>query len=291
MPLLSTTFEAIGTKWLIDAYSQVPEEKWQNTLQKINDLIEAFDKAYSRFRADSLVTRMSKSAGRYALPRGGQKMLEFYQQLYRATDGRLTPLIGQTLSDAGYDAGYSFKTKLLARPPKWDKALSLDGGVLTLKQAALLDFGAAGKGQLIHLVGDLISAAGIVEFVINAGGDLLHRAPPDKKISIGLENPLKEGQVIGIVRLGSQSLCASAGNRRAWGKFHHILDPSTLKSPDKIIATWAIADDAMTADGLATALFFTSPKRLSMFKFSYAILRPDMSLEYSKDFPVETLEA
>jgi thiamine biosynthesis lipoprotein len=55
-----------------------------------------------------------------------------------------------------------------------------------------------------------------------------------------------------------------------------------------ISAVWVSADDAMSADGLATALFFTTPdKLLPLFDFSYLILHSDATAERSANFPAE----
>ncbi|HSX53158.1 MAG TPA: FAD:protein FMN transferase [Patescibacteria group bacterium] len=286
-----TSFTAIGTKWSITVHDSVTTDKWQKLLTTIQKRIDIFDKTYSRFMPDSLVSRMSKKAGIYPLPIDANKLLKFYEQLYLATSGQVTPLIGQALSDAGYDAKYSFASKPLTKPPTWEDTIKYDHKKLELSRPALLDFGAAGKGYLVDILSAIIAKAGIHDYVIDASGDILHRSSFNKPISIGLENPMNLKQVIGIARLSNASLCASSGARRVWGKYTHILDPTTLLSPQNIIATWVVAKDAMTADGLSTALFFTSPKKLDKFNFSYAILHNDMQLEYSKSFPAEIFGA
>ena len=282
------SFEAIGTRWQINAGQELAEAEWERLNLAIRARINEFDLAYSRFRQDSLVWRISQEPGRYRLPPDGPKLLEFYERLYRATDGLVTPLIGQVVSDAGYDAGYSFITKPLAKPPAWDGVLELRGHELEVKTPVLLDFGAAGKGYLVDLVGELLEKHGVNNFMINAGGDILHRGPQGENIRLGLENPQDSSQALGVADLSNQSLCASSGSRRQWGKFHHLINPHTLESPGDVLAAWVVADDAMTADGLATALFFTGAKRLSKaFAFEYAVLHKDMSLTYSARFPAE----
>jgi thiamine biosynthesis lipoprotein len=280
-------FEAIGTRWeIIFAQDLTPAQEHTLSAQ-INDRIELFDKAYSRFRADSLVTQMAAQAGAYTLPADGPKLLAWYQTLYVATGGRVTPLIGQTMADAGYDATYSFRPQPLHRPPAWDDIISVEGDQLTLSRAALLDFGAAGKGYLIDIIADVIASSGLGSFIINAGGDILHRSAQQSPATIGLENPLDPSQVVGTVTLLNKSLCASSGSRRTWVRYHHIIDPASLQSPRHVLATWAIASDTLTADGLATALFFTAASELRRhITFSYAVLNDQMQLAYSKDFPV-----
>jgi thiamine biosynthesis lipoprotein len=267
----------------------MPSERWTTLTKKARQRIDAFDKVYSRFRTDSLVTAMSRKAGRYTMPDDGYRLLRLYARLYSATDGAITPLIGNVISDAGYDAGYSLRAKRVTRPPAWEDVLEYTPDHIELRKPVLLDFGCAGKGYLVDIVARLMRDAGLQSFTIDAGGDMLHRG---QAIDVGLENPLNTSEVIGSLSLGDQSLCASSGSRRQWDGYHHIISPQTLHSPEHVLSTWVIADDTATADGLATALFFVEPARLrEQFDFSYAILRSDMSLERDKSFPAQLYEA
>jgi thiamine biosynthesis lipoprotein len=292
MSLRRSTFDAIGTKWDILVQDEVSEEAWSTLMQKIYLRIQAFDKTYSRFRTDSLVAHAAHNAGRHDLPPDGFEMIRFYEQLYETTDGQVTPLIGQTMNDAGYDAAYSFQKKSLHRPPAWKDVIDYDKTSMTLKQPAWLDFGAAGKGLLVDIISRLITEAGLSSYTINAGGDILHRSAKKEYVEVGLENPFETNEAIGIAKLGNRSLCASSGSKRKWEGMHHIINPSTLESPTEIAATWVIAASTMLADGIATALFFTPPETLlKHFSFSYVIVRGDTSLKHSRDFPLQLFEA
>src|SRR4051812_25110273 len=110
------------------------------------------------------------------------------------------------------------------------------------------------------------------------------------KIGLGHSDNPEEG--IGVVTLSNQALCASAGKRRKWAQYHHIMDPKTLASTTSLKAVWVAAESALFADGLATALFFVAPdKLLRHYTFSYALVHNDNSLSYSPDFPAEFFEA
>lgn len=291
MDFRKTAFQAIGTEWSVEALEPVTDDDWQQILQRLHARIDAFDAVYSRFRGDSLVTRMSQRAGNYELPEDGYALLQCYERLYQATHGKITPLIGQVMVDAGYDANYSLQVGTLQSPPRWEDVLSYDARSLTLRAPALLDFGAAGKGYLVDLVGELIAASGLNSYLINAGGDILHRSVEHTEVRAGLENPADATEVIGVATFANQSLCASAGTKRQWSGLHHIIDPDALHSPESITATWVLADSTMLADGLASALFFTDPEILRWrFNFSYALLDAGGGLRYSKDFPVTLFE-
>jgi thiamine biosynthesis lipoprotein len=281
-------FEALGTPWVITTQTELSLKIKTALSQRIAE----FDATYSRFRSDSLVAHIAQVAGAFALPADASRLLKFYYELYKSTDGLVTPLIGQLMADLGYDAHYSFEAKSdPAKVPEWSEVLTYTKVELTTTQPALLDFGAAGKGYLVDIIGEMIESFAVTDYVINASGDIRHRAAHSQSIVIGLENPLQRDQVVGTVKLDNQSLCASSGSKRTWGKYHHIVNPDTATSPQEILATWVIADDTITADGLATALFFTPVSKLrKSFGFSHALLKADMSLEYDKSFPVKTFQ-
>lgn len=281
-------FDAIGTKWVIDIFNKITADLEEKLLKLINDRIEEFDKNYSRFRSDSLVTKMSKAPGEYKLPNDAKPLLDLYEKLYKLTGGKVTPLIGNTMEESGYDANYSLKSKALNTPYRWEEAIDYDYPKLNIKKKVMLDFGAAGKGYLVDIIGEILSKNNLSSYCIDAGGDILYRTNTDKTLKVGLENPQDLNQVIGVVELINMSICGSAGNRRSWGKFHHIIDPVRLVSPEEVLATWVVAENALTADGLATALFFEKGEKLTKhFDFEYLILNADYTVEKSNNFPGE----
>lgn len=281
------SFDAIGTAWWIGVYQPLSATALSELQQAVARRIEAFDRTYSRFRADSLVSQVARTAGRYTFPADAAALFGFYRQLYEVSEGAVTPLVGQVLSDAGYDAAYSFQPHALTRPPAWDDVLSFEGTELRTSQPVLLDFGAAGKGYLVDVLAGLLRKHGIGSFCVDAGGDLYCqglRTP----LRIGLEHPAAAGQVIGVASLQQGALCGSAVNRRAWSDYHHIFDPRSLQPVRGIQAVWTTAADAMTADGLTTMLFFMQHKQLVRhFAFASCIIYDDNTVERSAGFPAE----
>jgi thiamine biosynthesis lipoprotein len=279
-------FEAIGTVWHIHIEDRLSEASYSSLCRQIKDRIEIFDHNYSRFRSDSLVTFMSKNAGFYTLPEDAELLLDLYEKLYKITNGQMTLLIGQMVSDAGYDPNYSLQPKPLRSTPKWEQAIDYKFPNLTVKTPVMLDFGAAGKGYLVDIIADLLKSQGLHSFSINAGGDIVNHNVSPSLAQVGLEHPTHSDEVIGVAKLTSGSICASAGNRRKWGAFHHIINPNTKQSPDHILSTWVVADSALLADGIATALYFADARQLQKhFSFEYALIRKDLQLESSSGFP------
>jgi thiamine biosynthesis lipoprotein len=275
-------FEAIGTSWRIDIYESLAENVAAAIEEKIKKRIDVFDRDYSRFRNDSLVHSMSKKAGTYTLPQDAKPLFDLYQQLYKITNGAFTPLIGDTLIQAGYDADYSLIPGILTKPLSWDEAIVYDFPTLTILKPTMLDLGGLGKGYLVDIVAGLILEENILSFTVDAGGDMYTFG---NKMIIGLEHPHDHKKVIGTIEVENESICGSSGSRRAWGVFHHIIDPRTLKSPEDIIASWAIAKTTLIADAMATCLFLVSGATLkAQFDFEYVVIGKDLSAEKSSSF-------
>jgi FAD:protein FMN transferase len=280
-------FEAIGTAWSIDVFDASAVLHEQLT-ERIHDRIKVFDRTYSRFREDSIIAHIAQSPGVYTLHDDFQELYTIYNDLYRLSDGLFTPMIGNVLTDAGYDAGYSLQAKKLSEPLKFHEVMHYDYPTLTVKEASLLDFGAAGKGYLVDLVGLEIEKLGCHTYCIDASGDILYKTQHEKALRIGLEDPRDTSRVIGVAEIKNQSICGSAGNRRKWGDFHHIINPKTLTSPSEILAVWVISRKGLLADALATCLFFIPPEKLlSYYEFEYVILNADSSVTKSKTFSGE----
>ncbi|MBP2389575.1 FAD:protein FMN transferase [Aeromicrobium fastidiosum] len=277
-------FEAIGTAWQIDTREPVAPDVRTAVL----DRIEEFDRAWSRFRPDSLVTQMSERAGTWTLPDEASQLLGFYAELHDVSDGAVNPLIGRTLSDLGYDADYSLVASVEpAGVPPWS-SIELSEGVLTTTRPVLLDVGAAGKGLLVDLVAGIVGRE-THQFTVDASGDLYHGGATPLRIA--LEHPLDPTRAIGIAEIDPEdALCASATNRRAWGDgLHHVVDARTGRPTDDVIATWVVVPQScMRADGLATAHFFTDPVALmERFQHQFVRMHADGRVQWSPDFPGE----
>lgn len=276
-------FSALGTDWKIETGQIITDPFFR----RLMDRIEVYDRTYSRFRDDSLVAEISRTPGSYTFPIDAVTLIDFYKTLYDLTNGAVTPLIGSMLEKAGYDAQYSLRPSKQLTLPTWDEALEWHGQQLITAQPATLDFGAAGKGYLVDILAAMLQEACIDEYVIDASGDLIHKGSSENRV--GLEHPLDTQKIIGVVDVRNKSLCASAINRRAWGEgLHHIFDPHTKAPVQDVVATWVIAQNALIADGLATALFFTQPEVLAkVYIFEYVRMFHDGSLDYSRNFSGE----
>ena len=282
--MLTLTFEAIGTRWQIDSARPLGDD----LELAVRERIAEFDVAYSRFRDDSLVSQLRRAPGSVRLPDDAAPLFDLYRTLYDLTGGAVTPLVGASLEQLGYDSTYRLRPDGPAVPAvAWEDAIAWDGETLTAHRPVTVDVGAAGKGYLVDIVGGILTDHGHAEFIVDAGGDMLRHGPGT--IRVGLEHPSDPTRAIGVVELGTGAVCASAINRRAWGEgLHHVIDPVTGLPTSRVLATWALAPTALEADGLATALFFTSPAHLATeFDFQYVVVDSTGRVTFSPDLSGE----
>lgn len=287
------TFEAIGTQWEIETREPLGGRLQQRILERIQE----FDATYSRFRPESLVSRIAAAPGGgcFDFPDDSIGLFNLYDRLHTATGGAVDPLVGRDLELLGYDQTYSLTSASelvraeahAGRRATWSKDVVRDGTSLVTRRPLVIDVGAAGKGYLVDIVSEILCESGFTQFIVDASGDLRHSGR--SSIRVGLEHPFDPRLVIGVTNLQDRALCASAVTRRAWGDgLHHVLDARTGVPVRDVVATWVVADDAATADGLATALFFTTADYPAEdFRFSYVRMFADGRAEMSQSFDGE----
>jgi thiamine biosynthesis lipoprotein len=279
-------FDAIGTSWAISTAVPVTD----GTRQRVQRAVERYDATWSRFRPDSAVRRLAGTGGPVDLGADALEILPLLLRLADVTQGAMTPLIGGSLEHLGYDPAYSLTARPGFLPAPRRTALVLDGSTARLTPPALLDVGAAGKGQLVDRVTEVLRADRHEDAVVDAGGDL---RVTGRAVRVALEHPFDPAAAIGTVEVADQALAGSAVNRRAWpggdGRgLHHVLDGRTGRPVDTVAATWVVADSAILADALATALFFTEPDVLSAdFSFRFVRMWTDGRAHWSPDLPGE----
>lgn len=275
----SWRFDAIGTRWEIETDAPLPDALRAD----VDTLIERFDREWSRFRLDSDVQRLGREGGVLRSPDAGA-MLDAYRELSAATGGAVNPLVADSLSALGYDAGYSLTAGApAAAPAEWTQELEWTADAVTASAPMMLDVGALGKGRLVDLVSGVLAGHGAA-LVVDAGGDMRTRGT---RTRVALEHPYDPAKAIGVVELTDAALCASAVNRRVWGDgLHHVLDARTGIPVRTWAATWAIAPEAMPADAAATALFFDGgPDLASAWGVEWVRMATDGRVERSDGFP------
>jgi FAD:protein FMN transferase len=282
------SYESMGTRWEITIWDDISGARLEQLQTSIIHQSTEFDQTYSRFIPDSFVSSIAHKTGTLLVPDHFIPLLRWYQQLYIPSDRKLNPLIGNTISDLGYDANYSLtqKNKIRKVPDLEQTVRIVDDTHIETAEPVLFDFGALGKGYFVDIIQSFLREQGIKRFLVDGSGDIAY-VGDSETIRVGLEHPDDAKKVIGVLEIQKGAVCASSGNRRKWNTYHHIIDPTSLSSPKEIRATWVWAESAVLADALATCLFFVSPKQLEGYEFEYCVLNADYMVKRSPGFTAE----
>jgi len=279
------SYQSMGVIWRVTIGDELSVEKLNEIKDSVAEQSRIFDETYSRFKAHSLVAQLSRVSGLVTVPKDLVEMLRWYFKFYDLSGGKITPLVSETLSDWGYDAEYSLVTKDVIRPvlPLPAVVEIISPTRINLKQPVLFDLGCLGKGYFIDKLYDYLSSEGLDSFMIDGSGDIRLKGP--EPIRVGLEHPHDDKQVIGVVSMMAGAMASSGINRRRWREFHHLVEPHLTAPTVGLLSSWVIAERAVVADALATALFLCPPETFSEFEFEYCLINDNLQSRVSTKWP------
>jgi thiamine biosynthesis lipoprotein len=137
-----------------------------------------------------------------------------------------------------------------------------DGNAKTVfleKEGMRLDLGGIAKGYIVDQGMAWLNRQGVQAALINAGGDIrVSGRPQGPAWCIGLQDPLEEGNLLGVFLVREAAVVTSGTYERyfetAQGRFAHILNPETGRPVEGLLSATVITQEAFLADALATAL-------------------------------------
>ncbi len=107
------------------------------------------------------------------------------------------------------------------------------------------------KALAIQQTSQLIEAAGIFRYLINASGDILAVSDSQQAWSIALQHPLDKLQSIGTIKAQNLAIASSGSYERG----NHIINPKTGQPTNFLLGITVIGQSIITSDVLATAAF------------------------------------
>ncbi|MBT9238194.1 FAD:protein FMN transferase [Pseudomonas inefficax] len=240
-------------------------------------ILEALDKQFSNWRADSVVSRFNAlpAGACQAVPEEMQHLLVYGVSLFRESGGAfdltVLPLMnlwgfgpqsrGRQVPDASTLAREQARVGL--------QHLHLDGETLCKDVAAQLDFDSMLAGHAVDRVGDRLAALGIQAYLVEITGELkgVGRKPDGSPWRIALEVPSGEGeqQVERAIALDGYGV-ATAGDYRNYfeeggQRYSHTFDPRVGRPVKHALAAVSVVDPSvLRADALDTLLMVLGPE-------------------------------
>jgi FAD:protein FMN transferase len=130
-----------------------------------------------------------------------------------------------------------------------------------------ITLGGLAKGYGVDRVTEILHKAGLVDFIVQAGGDMFvagHRG--DRKWRVGIRDPRADRDVFFAVAEIEDMTFSTSGDYERYVvkdgvRYHHILDPATGYPATRARSVTVMAKDATTAEGLTKALFIMGPDK------------------------------
>jgi FAD:protein FMN transferase len=256
--LVTATWEALGTSILLRLCGSSPSDGAPDGGSRLDAArlavereLDAIDRACSRFRADSELSRVNASGGRpIAVSELFAQALELAMRAAELTDGDVDPTVGRALELAGYDrdwkslATHREQPEMTAVRPlvlsahvrsSW-RTIALDRHAVTVQvpRGIGLDLGATAKAWVADRAAAAAARAAECGALVSVGGDIATAGPAPAggwRIRVTDDHrsdPSAAGQTVSI---HSGGLATSSTSVRRWSQrgrtMHHIIDPRT----------------------------------------------------------------
>ncbi len=166
----------------------------------------------------------------------------------------------KTLSEALSHSGY--------------EKINISGSTLSMQdKAAVLDFGASGKGIALDSIKAYLETRDIKNAVVSVGGSSLLFG--DRDFTVGIRNPEgNSGSYIAKLHMGEGCVSTSGSYEQFFeenGKrYHHILNPETGYPVDNgLVGVTIVSESGLLSDALSTACFVLGIEKGSALAAEY----------------------
>ena len=230
-----TTFDAMASRCELRIGAPDAQAAERLAQQAIAE-VRRIETKYSRYRPDSIVSRINAAAGGEAVRCDDETMslMGYAAALHGASDG-LFDITSGVLRRAWDFRQPKVPAARVLQPllalVGWSK-VECGGQEVRLRQAGMeIDFGGFGKEYAADRAAALLADAGVRHGYVNLGGDMRFIGPdPDgRPWSIGIQDPRDPDGVIASIPISSGALATSGDYERFFEidgrRYCHILDP------------------------------------------------------------------
>lgn len=256
-----------------------------NVLERAVDMARATDGAFDPTIGPLVALwREARKTGRLpdaatlaaAKARVGWRRIELESRSVVTSNGDARPLAGR---DAGPTGGASppklqeLEERQGASPPKLQEIE--ERRWVRLQPLTQLDLGGIAKGYILQEALRTLRAHRVESALVEAGGDIVVGAPPPGRSGWRIEVPgAGESFRERAAHLSNAALATSGPAAQfveiAGVRYSHVIDPVTGLGLTRDLTAHVIADDAATADALATALTVIGPGRAAQIGAQFA---------------------
>ncbi len=270
----------MGTTYSIKVVTTIERVASLKLQEKIDVALVQVNDEMSTYLSSSEISRFnnSTSTAPVEISDGFARVLQESMRLGQLSSGKLDITVGPLVNLWGFGPEQRPETvpndEVLAdtRARIGLKNLHLHGNTLSKDIPNLyIDLSTTAKGYGVDVVAELIEANGIVDYLVEIGGEMRLKGfkHTGELWAIAIEKPILdtsgEQRAVHQVIIPKDNAVATSGDYRNYfevegQRFSHIIDPATGKPIDhNLVSVTVISSSSMTADGLSTALMVMGP--------------------------------
>lgn len=272
--------ETMGTYYAITFQGESP----QKVKSDIDRLLVDFNNSLSTYIPTSFISKLNDSEGGILLSTGDlffEPVLKKAIELQVLTDGKLNTAILPLLTywrdnSTKIDSAKSKELQQLVANSKFEIIGSEKSKFVSKSDPkAKLDFSSLAKGYGIDVIGSYFEKSGVTNYLVDIGGEARGAgiSKSGQAWRLAINKPVEGSSLTEmelVVQLSGESIATSGSYRQYYEKdgrkIAHIMDPVTgYSTTSDLLSASVIAQDCMTADGLATALMVSSLSEAKAF--------------------------
>ena len=242
------------------------EDLHDEIMVKMNE----FDHSLSTYKPNSIISRVNNNDSTVVLDHYFETVFSRSLEISKITNGAFDMTIAPLVNAWGF----GFKNKLepedipvdsLIQIVGYQKVRLINHKVEKDDPRIMFDPSAIAKGYGVDIVADFLESKGIVNYMVEIGGEMRFKGVSNKNRSwrVGIDKPiddatLEKREIQDVLNVGDGALATSGNYRQFYikngKKYAHTIDPK-LGYPvqHSLLSASVIASDCMTADAYATA--------------------------------------
>tara|TARA_R100000365_G_scaffold26_1_gene104 strand:+ start:17772 stop:18788 length:1017 start_codon:yes stop_codon:yes gene_type:complete len=244
----------------------------RRTLAHMASEVLRLENIFSLFRPESELSRLNRAGVLKAASQDLVRVLETTRAVAQASSGAFDPTVQPLWSI--YQSHFALPQALPDGPAEGAleaahrrvdyREIDVSGSTVSLGLSNMaLTLNGIAQGYITDVVADLLRNEGFDHVVVELGESRVLGTHPDgRPWRVGLKDAQGQtGRTIGLVNQASATSGGYGTVFEPTGLHHHIFDPLTGKSANRLTEVVVIAPRATEADALATAIFVAGAER------------------------------
>jgi thiamine biosynthesis lipoprotein len=260
--IYGVAFGAMGSRCEVRLAAADEETARRLAAHAINE-VRRIEHKYSRYRRDSVISRINSGAGRYeiACDKETVALLAYADTLYTASEGRFD------ITSGVLRKAWNFQSGVVPEPQALQDLLPLVGWqqverrqakVFLPRRGMELDFGGFGKEYAADRAAEALAEHGVTHAYVNLGGDMrfLGARPDGRSWDIGIQDPRDIDATVASIPVSRGALATSGDYERfmevGGRRYCHVLDPRSGMPVSHWRSVSVLAPLAITAGSCTT---------------------------------------